>query len=76
MRTNINLDEELLEKAFRLTGARTKRALVHLALEELVRIRSKRDLTELAGRIELADDYDHKDLRRVRTDDRRHLDLD
>ena len=70
MRTNIELDDALVEEAFRLTGVRTKKALVHLALAELIRIRSKRDLSELAGEIRFADDFDHKEARRVRGDDR------
>ena len=68
VRTNIVLDDELVEEAFALTGVRTKRELVKLALEELIRRRRKRDLTELAGRIQLRDDYDYKALRRSRHD--------
>ena len=68
VRTNIVLDDELVEEAFALTGVRTKRELVKLALEELIRRRRKRDLTELAGRIQLRDDYDYKTLRRSRHD--------
>lgn len=60
MRTSIVLDDELVAQAFALTGARTKKALVHLALTELIRSRKKKDLTELAGRIRLRDDYDHR----------------
>ena len=66
MRTNIVIDDELVEEAFALTGVRTKRELVHFALQELVRQRRKRDLTELAGKIQLRDDFDHKELRRTR----------
>ncbi|MCG8461959.1 MAG: type II toxin-antitoxin system VapB family antitoxin [Holophagales bacterium] len=65
MRTNIVLDEELVAEAFTLTGARTKRELVDLALRELVRQRRKKDLTELAGRAQLRDDFDHKGMRRL-----------
>lgn len=70
MRTNIVLDEDLVREAFRLTDARTKRELIQLALEELIRVRRKRNLAELAGRIRLRDDFDHKVLRDVRTDNR------
>ncbi len=70
MRTNIVLDDDLVNEAFQLTNARTKRELVHLALEELIRVRRKRNLAELAGRIELRDDFDHKAMRDVRSDDR------
>ena len=63
MRTKIVLDEQLVEEAFSLTKARTKRELVDLALRELVKQRRKKDLTELAGRVQLRDDFDHKAMR-------------
>ncbi len=66
MRTNIVLDDDLVQEAFSLTGVRTKRELVNMALKELVRRYRKRDLTDLAGRIRLRDDFDHKAMRRTR----------
>ena len=68
MRTNVDLNEKLIEEAFALTGARTKKELLHLALQELVRVRRKKDLTELAGRIRLRDDFDHKLMRDLTRD--------
>ncbi len=35
-RTNIEIDDSLVEKAMRLTGARTKREVVDIALRRLV----------------------------------------
>ncbi len=35
-RTNIDLNDELLQKAIRLTGAKSKRLAVQIALERLV----------------------------------------
>jgi len=66
MRTNIVLDDRLVEEGFRLTGARTKKELVHLALEELVDRRRRRDLTDLAGKISFRDGFDHKAVRQMR----------
>lgn len=66
MRTNIVLDDRLVREAFALTGMRTKKELVHEALSELVRQRRKRDLSQLAGRVRLRDDFDPKALRRLR----------
>ena len=68
MRTNIVLDEDLVKEAFSLTGVRTKRELVNLALEELIRSRKKKNLFELAGKLELREDFDHKALRDTRSD--------
>jgi Arc/MetJ family transcription regulator len=62
------LNDKLIEEAFALTGARTKKELLHLALQELVRVRRKQDLTELAGRIRLRDDFDHKAMRDLSRD--------
>ena len=69
MRTNIVLDDRLVQEGLRLTGARTKKELVHLALEELVDRRRRRDLTELAGKIRFRDDFDHKSVRSMRSFD-------
>ncbi|MGE5200073.1 MAG: type II toxin-antitoxin system VapB family antitoxin [Rhodospirillaceae bacterium] len=66
MRTNIVLDDELIKEAQVLTGLRTKKDVVHLALTELVRSRRRKDLTELAGRVRLARDFDHKAMRELR----------
>jgi Arc/MetJ family transcription regulator len=49
MLSNIDLDEELVATALRLTGERTKRAVVHRALEELVRIERLRALVCARG---------------------------
>ena len=51
MRTTIVLDEDLVAEAQRLTGFRTKRALIDHALRELVRRREQRRLLELRGRV-------------------------
>lgn len=63
MRTNIVLDDEVVREASRLTGIRTKRALVDEALRLLVKIRKRRSLLPLKGKIRFADGYDHKALR-------------
>ena len=68
MRTNIVPDDDPAQQGSALTGMRTKRALVHLALSELVRRRRKKDLLDLAGKVKLRPDFDHKAMRRVRDD--------
>jgi len=66
MRTNIALDDQLMEEAFSLTGLRTKKELVHLALTELVRARRKKDLLDLAGQIRFRKGFNHKSMREMR----------
>jgi Arc/MetJ family transcription regulator len=60
MRTNIDIDEDLLEQAFSVSRLRTKKELIHEALKEFIRLRSRKDLTELAGFIQFHEGYDHK----------------
>lgn len=67
-RTNIELDEELVAEAMHLTGAKTKREVVDTALRELVRVKKRKDLTELAGKIKFHEGYDYKKARRTRYD--------
>ena len=66
MRTNIELDDGLIEEAFRLTNVRTKKELIHLALQELIRARKKRNLLDLSGQIQFTPDYDYKALQENR----------
>jgi Arc/MetJ family transcription regulator len=67
MRTNIVLDDDLVDEATRLTGIRTRRALVREALTTLIRTRKRKDLFELFGQIRFADGYDYKALREGRS---------
>ena len=66
MRTNIMLDDDLVDEALQMTGARTKREVVHLALQELVRSRKKKNLADLAGKIRFRSGFDHKEMRKLR----------
>jgi Arc/MetJ family transcription regulator len=49
LRTNIVLDDELVEEAFRRSDARTKRKLVDLALREFVENRRRKGHKGVAG---------------------------
>lgn len=49
MRTTLNIDENILRKASRLTGITEKTSLVRLGLEALIARESSRRLAELGG---------------------------
>ena len=68
MRTNIDLDDDLVAEAMKLSGAKTKKEVVEMGLLELIRRKKKKDLAELAGKIEFYEGYDYKKLRRTRYD--------
>lgn len=63
MRTNIVLDDDLVKEAFKYSGAKTKKELIHLALKELVENKQRLNLLDLEGEIEFDSDYDYKRLR-------------
>lgn len=66
MRANIAIDDELIDEALAVTGIKTRRELVATALRELIRARRQKNMLDLAGKIELRQDYDHKKLRGAR----------
>ncbi|MBW2064226.1 MAG: type II toxin-antitoxin system VapB family antitoxin [Deltaproteobacteria bacterium] len=49
MRTTINIDDEILEQASRLTGVKEKTSLVRLGLEALIARESSKRLAKLGG---------------------------
>ena len=51
-RTNIELDEKLVDEAMKLTHKKTKKELVNYALEELVKRFKRKKLLELEGKVE------------------------
>jgi Arc/MetJ family transcription regulator len=58
MRTNIEIDDEVLRQAQRLTGTRTKRETVDLALRELVARHRRIGVLDLRGRVHWQGDLD------------------
>lgn len=51
MRTNIELDDELMREATELSGLPTKRAVVEEALRTMVRQRKQAKVKELFGKV-------------------------
>ena len=66
-RTNIAIDDELMNKAMAATGLRTKKAVVEEALKLLVRLRRQAKLRDLAGMLQWEGDLDQ--MRRNRFPD-------
>lgn len=58
MRTNIEIDDELLAKAAEALGTKTKKATVEAALERAVRRHEQRRMLELYGTVEWEGDLD------------------
>ena len=64
MRTNLVLDAALVDEAISVSGAKTKREVVDLALRELVARQRQRKLRSLVGKGLIDPDYDVRAVRR------------
>jgi len=60
MATNLALDPDLIERALKVSGEKTKKAAVTRALEEFITRRSQKRLVELMGKLEWDESFDYK----------------
>lgn len=60
MATNLSLDPDLIDRAVKLSGEKTKKAAVTRALEEFIARRKQKRLVELMGKLEWDTSFDHK----------------
>jgi hypothetical protein len=60
MAANLWIDPKLIERAFEVSGERTKKAAVTKALEEFIARREQKHLLDLMGKPEWAPGYDYK----------------
>ena len=60
MATNLSIDPELIERALRVSGERTKKAVVTKALVEFIARRKQKRLLDLLGKLEWDSSYDYK----------------
>ena len=60
MATNLDLDDRLVQEVLEISGLKTKKAAVMLALEEYVRRHRQLEILELFGTIDYDPDYDYK----------------
>jgi hypothetical protein len=49
MRTTLNLNNEIMDKAARLTGIKEKTSLIHKGLEALIAMEARKRLANLGG---------------------------
>ncbi len=64
MRTNIDIDDDLMGRAMKASGERTKRAVVHRALELLVKTEMQAGVRRLKGRVRWAGNLDESRMGR------------
>jgi Arc/MetJ family transcription regulator len=51
MRTNIDIDDKLLEQAMKVSKLKSKKELVNHALEELIRLNRRKKMLSLFGKV-------------------------
>ena len=70
MRTNIEIDDELLQEALRVSGLKTKRAVVEAGLRMLLRLKRQEDILSLVGKVHWEGNLDDSRQRRDFSDPR------
>lgn len=60
MATNLSLDPDLIDRALKVSGERTKKAAVTRALEEFIARRRQKRIVELMGKLEWDTSFDYK----------------
>jgi len=65
MRTNIEIDDQLMRQAMRATGARTKRAAVEAGLRALIQIQRQSGILRLRGKVRWEGDLDESRRSRI-----------
>jgi Arc/MetJ family transcription regulator len=58
MRTNIVIDDKLMQETLRASGVKTKREAVELGLRTLLRLRKQEEIRRLRGKLEWQGDLD------------------
>ena len=60
MPTNLDIDQQLLQKALETSGLKTKKGTVNLALKELINRHKQLEIINLFGKMDPDPDYDYK----------------
>lgn len=58
MRTNIMIDDKLMESTLRVTGLKTKQEAVELGLRTLLRLRQQEEIKRFRGQLDWQGDLD------------------
>ena len=62
MRTNIEINDELIRDALRISGLKTKRAAVEEGLRLLIRLKGQAEVRSLFGQVRWEGDFDDSRL--------------
>ena len=63
MRTNIDIDDELLKEAMKYSGAKSKKNIVNHALEEYIKLQKRQKMKTLFGKVKCEGNLDEMRFR-------------
>ena len=72
MRTNIDVNDDLLAEAMQLSGLKTKKAVVEEGLRQLIRLQRQAGIRSLRGKLKWEGDLEESRLGRRFGVDRNH----
>ena len=58
MRTNIEIDDKLMNEVLKATGLKTKKDAVELGLRTLIRLNKQKNIRKLRGKLQWSGDLD------------------
>jgi Arc/MetJ family transcription regulator len=63
MATNLAINDDLLTSAYNISGLKTKKETVNLALEEFIQRRRRKEAMEMFGKIDFNNDWNPRKAR-------------
>lgn len=69
MRTNIDIDDDLMAEMQKWSGAATKKAAVEEAMRFYVQLKKQGEIRKLFGKVHIDPEYDYKKMRENRFPD-------
>ena len=63
MVTQLEIEDVLINEAFKYTNISNENELIRIVLEEFIKNHKKKNLSDLKGKIKFQEDYDYKEMR-------------
>jgi hypothetical protein len=76
MRATLNIPDELVREAQKVTGARTKTEAIVIALKEYLRQRKLAELISLKGRVKIDYDWEAEEVKEIEAQQEREAGLE
>ena len=64
MATNLNIDNDLLQEAYKIGHFKTKREAVNVALQEYIQRKKQKNILKFLNQVDFDESYDYKLMRK------------